>query len=214
MKGYKAFESNLTCRDYQFTIDEPHTFAGKPILCRQGFHFCTDLQDVVKYYSFLIMRVFKIEATGIITDAKDDCSKRACSEIRLVKEISLDEVMLSITKSEPAYWWALNIGNRDIMINHITESEWAYKWAIMIGNKGIMIDRITESEWAYRWALNIGNKDIMKSRITEPKWIECWNSLFFKTVTSINKEMVEETEKRIAKREAILDDKAQSNNSM
>ncbi len=42
------------------------------------------------------MRVFEIEATGIITDAKDGCSKRACSEIRLIKEISLNEVMLSI----------------------------------------------------------------------------------------------------------------------
>ena len=153
MKGYKAFESNLTCLDYQFTTNQTNTFSGKPILCRQGFHFCTDLQDVVKYYNSPCMRVFEIEATGIITDAKDNCSKRACSEITLVKEISLDEVMLSITKSEPAFWWAEEIGNRDIMINHIKESEWAYKWA-----------------------LNIGNRDIMKSLVTEHYWIEKWNS--------------------------------------
>jgi len=155
MKGYKAFNNNLTCRDYQFTIDEPHTFGGKPILCEQGFHFCTDLQDVVKYYCSPDMRVFEIEASGIITNAKEDCSKRACSEITLVKEISLDEVMLSITKSEPAYWWAYYIGNRDIMIS-----------------------KIKESEWAYMWARDIGNQDIMKSRVTEHYWIDRWNNRF------------------------------------
>ena len=121
MKGYKAFNSDLTCRGYQFTMDKTHTFDGKPVLCKHGFHFCTTLEDIVKYYSDKSMRVFEIEAGGIITDAEDDCSKRACSEIKLVKELSLDEVAHSITKPETAYLWASNIGNKDIMINHITE---------------------------------------------------------------------------------------------
>ncbi len=190
MKGYKAFNGDLTCRDYHFTTDNTHTFDGEPILCEQGFHFCTDLQDVVKYYCSPDMRVFEIEASGIITDAKDDCSKRACSEITLVKEISLDEVMLSITKSETAfhgatgignndmmigkitdseyaYWWAYHIGNQDIMKLKVTEPEYAFWWAYHIGNQDIMIDRITESKYAYYWAKNIGNVDIMKSMVTE-----------------------------------------------
>ncbi len=201
MKGYKAFNNDLTCLGYQFTTNQTHTFAGKPIVCRQGFHFCTTLEDVVKYYHNPYMRVFEIEASGVITDIKDDCSKRACSEITLIKELSLNEVMLSITKSHPAYtwakyignrgimidriteseWayeWALEIGNRDIMVSKINESEWAYRWATAIGNKDIMINRITDSEWAYEWALEIGNRDIMKSRVTEPYWIEKWNSLW------------------------------------
>ena len=178
MKGYKAFKSNLTCRDYQFTTNKTHKFGGKPILCAKGFHFCTDLQDVVKYYHNPDMVVFEIEATGIITDTEDDCSKRACSEITLVKEISLSEVVLSITKSESAYKWARCIGNKDIMINKINESQWAYWWALNIGNQDIMINKITESAWAYGWARDIGNKDIMKSRVTEPKWITVWNIRF------------------------------------
>ena len=201
MIGYKAFESNLTCLDYQFSATQTNTFDGKPILCRQGFHFCTDLQDVVKYYNSPCMRVFEIEATGIITDAKDGCSKRACSEITLVKEISLYEVMLSITESEYAFYWARDIGNIDIMINKITESKWAYEWARWIGNQDFMITKITESEWAFYWAKNIGNrdimitkikesewafwwannignKDIMKSRVTDHYWIDRWNNRF------------------------------------
>lgn len=201
MKGYKAFNQDLTCLDYQFTIGKIHTFNGTPVLCRQGFHFCTDLQDIMKYYLFHDMRVFEIEATGIITDVEEGCSQRACSEIRLVKELSLDEVILSITDSEYAYLWALNIGNidimvdritesndaykwtrdignEDIMINHITESEDAYWWAREIGNRDIMINHVTESKIAYWWAMDIGNVDIMKSRVTEPYWIDIWNSRF------------------------------------
>ena len=155
MKGYKAFKNNLTCFGYQFTTTQTHIFDGEPILCKQGFHYCTTLEDVVKHYNEPDMRVFEIEATGIITDAKADCSKRACSEIKLVKELSLDEVMLNITKSELAYRWA--------------------RW---IGNQDIMIDRITESGNAYYWAKLIGNRDIMKSRVTKSYWIEKWNNFF------------------------------------
>jgi len=174
MIGYKAFNNDLTCLGYQFTIDEPHVFDGTPILCKQGFHFCSTLEDVVKYYNSPNMRVFEIEASGVITDAKDNCSNRACSEIRLVKEISLDEVMLSITKSEPAYYWAKGIGNKDIMINHIKDSEWAFRWAYYICNQDTMIKHITESKYAYYWASNIGNKDIMIDRITESEWAFYW----------------------------------------
>ena len=178
MKGYKAFNNDLTCRDYQFTTDNTHTFDDEPISCKRGFHLCTDLQDVVKYYHNPNMRVFEIEASGIITDSEESCSKRACSEIRLIKEIPLDEVMLSITKSQTAYWWARGIGNKDIMIDKITESKWAYLWAYHIGNRDIMIDKITDSKWAYYWAIDIGNRDIMKSRVTESEWIEKWNNIF------------------------------------
>ena len=178
MKGYKAFNNNLTCRDYQFTTDEPHIYDGEPILCKKGFHFCTTLEDVVKYYHCFNMRVFEIEATGIITDAKNGCSNRACSEIKLVKEISLDEVKLSITKSETAYKWACKISDMDIMINLINDSKYAYYWANNIGNQDIMIDKVTESEYAYCWAIGIGNRDIMKSIVTEPCWIEKWNYMF------------------------------------
>ncbi len=174
MKGYKAFNNDLTCLGYQFSTTQTHTFDGEPILCEQGFHYCTDLQDIVKYYRSPAMRVFEIEASGIITDAKEDCSKRACSKITLVKEISLDKVMLSITKPEPAFYWARCIGNRDSMINRITDSEYAYLWAMYIGNRDIMIDRITVPEYAFYWAKGIGNQDIMIDRIKESEWAFWW----------------------------------------
>jgi hypothetical protein len=97
------------------------------------------------------MRVFEIEATGIITNTKSDCSKRACSEIKLIIEISLYEVMLSIIKPEPAYRWARCIGNQDIMMDKINESEQDYEWASDIGNRDVMVDMVIELEWIETW---------------------------------------------------------------
>jgi hypothetical protein len=158
VKGYKAFNKNLTCKGYQFTIGEIYKLKGNPILCKQGFHYCTDLQDIVKYYHFPSMRVFEIEAGGIITEAKDDCSKRACSEIILIKELSLEEVMLSITKSETAFKWAWYIGNREIMINKVTESKWAYAWASWIGDVQLMKPRVIVLQWVDEWNKRFKNE--------------------------------------------------------
>lgn len=115
-------------------------------MCRSGFHFCTELQDIIKYYCNTEMRVFEVEATGLITDPEKDCSKHACSELKLVKELSLEEVKASINTSRQAYLWACYIGDREHMKQYITEPEYAYYWAKCIDsndktyfkNKGIL----------------------------------------------------------------------------
>ena len=76
--------------------------------------------------------------------------------------------------SEWAYWWVLNIGDREIMIDRITDSQWAYQWAITIGDEEIMIGRITDSQWAYNWGKYIGNREIMIDRVTESEWAYYW----------------------------------------
>ena len=58
-----------------------------------------------------------------------------------------------------AYYWARDIGDREIMRDRITESRWAYYWALNIGDRDIMRDRITESGWAYYWAHDIGDRE-------------------------------------------------------
>ena len=80
-----------------------------------------------------------------------------------------------VTDSEHAYYWAKNIGDRDVMVSRVIESKWAYKWGMYIGDRDIMKSRIRNSEYAYRWAINLGNKDIMLKRIKSLKWIEEWN---------------------------------------
>ncbi len=171
--GYKVFNHNFTCRDYYFNgVGSTHTYEDTPVLCKSGFHFCTTLQDCFKYYDITPhMIVCEVTATGY-TDAKEDCSKRTCQSLSITRQMSLDEVAQHITDSGYAYYWARDIGNRDIMIDRITDSKYAYLWASNIGNRDIMIDRITDSKWAYWWARGIGNTDIMTARYPEiKKWL-------------------------------------------
>lgn len=174
MKGYKAFESDLKCRDYQYTENEPNVYDGHPVLCNSGFHFCTDLQDILKYYCSPYIRVFEIEASGVITEPVQDCSKRACSDIKLIRELSFNEMKTHISQSWSAYMWARDIGNRKEMKPLITESEYAYRWAIEIGDKDHMKKFITKSEFAYKWARNIGDREEMRALITESSWAWYW----------------------------------------
>jgi hypothetical protein len=53
----------------------------------------------------------------------------------------------------------------------------AYYWARDIGDRDIMIDRVTESYWAYEWAKEIGDREIMRGRIIDPYYIEKFNKL-------------------------------------
>jgi hypothetical protein len=152
IKGYKVFDNGLKCRYYDFNqVGSTHTYKGEPVLC----------ESITPS-----MIICEVSATGY-TDAKEDCSKRSCQTITIVRQMTFDEVIPHITDSHYAYYWAIYIGNTDIMIDRITNSQHAYYWAAVIGNKNIMIDKITDSYYAYAWAKYIGNADIMIARFPE-----------------------------------------------
>lgn len=52
MKAYKAFDKNLTCRDFQYEIGKTYEMKDEPIICEWGFHACTRLEDVFTYYDY------------------------------------------------------------------------------------------------------------------------------------------------------------------
>ena len=45
MKGYKAFNNDMTCRGFQYKVGKTYEMAKKPIPCKQGFHFCKSIAD-------------------------------------------------------------------------------------------------------------------------------------------------------------------------
>ena len=50
VKGYKAFNKDLTCRDFQYEIGKEYKHEGNIELCSEGFHFCKRLMDIHGYY--------------------------------------------------------------------------------------------------------------------------------------------------------------------
>lgn len=93
MKGYKVFNSDWTCRGYQYEIGKTYEIAESPKCCKVGFHFCEKLVDCFNYYSFdPNNKVAEIEAIGEIHF--DDTNSKCCTnKIVILKELKWSEVL-------------------------------------------------------------------------------------------------------------------------
>lgn len=49
VKGYKAMNSDMTCREFKFKEGKTYK-SGALKMCSEGFHFCENLLDVYNYY--------------------------------------------------------------------------------------------------------------------------------------------------------------------
>lgn len=61
MKGYKGFNQDLTCRDFQYEVGKTYEMSGLIGLCSRGFHFCESLADCFDYYDKHSSRFCEIE---------------------------------------------------------------------------------------------------------------------------------------------------------
>ena len=93
MKGFKVFNSDWTCRDFQFEVGKTFTEDVTPVCCDRGFHFCTKAADCFKYYDFNPdNKVAEVEALGDI-DTNNDDSKCSTNKIHIIREITWQEVL-------------------------------------------------------------------------------------------------------------------------
>ncbi len=87
VKGFKAFESDMTCRGFQYEIGKVYTMKGKPVICKQGFHFCKSLADCYKFYETTSNTIIcKVEALGEIAADKKGC-KFCTNSIRIISRV-------------------------------------------------------------------------------------------------------------------------------
>ena len=93
MEGYKVFEPDWTCRGFQYEVGKVFEEDVTPVCCDRGFHFCKDLKDCFNYYNFdPDNKVAKVVALGEIDERTDD-SKCCTNKIRIVEEITWEEVL-------------------------------------------------------------------------------------------------------------------------
>ena len=112
MKGYKVFNSDWTCRGYQYEVGKTYEIAESPKCCKVGFHFCEKLADCFNYYLFdPNNKVAEIEAIGEI-HFDDTNSKCYTNKIVILKELTWAEVldMCNTGKGNSGY---RNSGNRN-----------------------------------------------------------------------------------------------------
>ena len=112
MKGYKVFNSDWTCRGFQFEVGKVFEEDVTPVCCDRGFHFCTKASDCFRYYSFdPDNKVAEVEALGDI-DTQDDDSKCCTNKIHIIRKITWQEV-LDLVNLGKACTGLCNSGNRN-----------------------------------------------------------------------------------------------------
>ena len=100
MKGFKVFESDWTCRGFQFEVGKTFTEDVKSVCCERGFHFCTKAIDCFKYYVFSPdNKVGEVEALGDV-DTNDRASKCCTNKIRIVREVTWNELLDLVNTGE------------------------------------------------------------------------------------------------------------------
>ena len=92
MIAYKGFNKGLICRGYQFQPGENITEEAN---CAQnGFHSAENPLDCITYYGNIKDSVYCIvEVSGDI-DEDDRDSKIASTELRIIKQLTLEELFL------------------------------------------------------------------------------------------------------------------------
>ena len=98
MKTYKAFDENLKCRNFQYTIGNTYTIDSPIKPCQNGFHSCENPLDVFKYYP-IDSRFAEVEVSGTILKEQD---KTCSSSITIIKEINIGTLI------DESVQWCLN----------------------------------------------------------------------------------------------------------
>lgn len=61
IKGFKGFDENLQCRDFQYEVGKTYEEDVVPKCCDKGFHFCEYPLDVFSYYAPAKNVVYRLE---------------------------------------------------------------------------------------------------------------------------------------------------------
>jgi hypothetical protein len=94
--GFKGFDKDLKCRNYQYEVGKEFEEKGKIEACSKGFHFCENPFDVLGYYPPSTekgsSRYCIVKGSGNI-DRDGDDSKVACSKLHISAEIGLKGII-------------------------------------------------------------------------------------------------------------------------
>ena len=103
MIGYKGFDKNFKCRDFQFEVGKTYHHDGEIKICERGFHFCDTPLAVFNSYPPVDSRFALVEANGSLAQDKDDKHKFCTNELTILKELTLGEL---ISASNTGYYSA------------------------------------------------------------------------------------------------------------
>ena len=115
--AYKGFNNDFSCRGFHYEVGKEYHIDDEVELCVNGFHACQNPLDVFNYYSMTsLTRYALVELWGGVEFAADN-EKLCATDIRIVKEMTIDEMvkigmMSSFPKND-----SCNKGIDDMMVS-------------------------------------------------------------------------------------------------
>ena len=122
--GYKAFNTDFRCRNYQYEVGQTFEHEGEIGLCSEGFHFYhKDPCDVFNYGPLIDKNGQLIRFAKVSTDKKDaiigiDNDRCVTTRITIDEEITLDDLLKKQTES--AY---RSVNNEDVSGTSISDEK-------------------------------------------------------------------------------------------
>jgi len=93
MKGYKGFDKDMKCNNFQYEIGKTYKHDSDIKLCAKGFHFCENPLDVLSYYGLTNGNQYaEIEAGGV-SDEKECDTKRVSKEITIKANVDFKSLI-------------------------------------------------------------------------------------------------------------------------
>ena len=96
--GFKGFDKNLKCRDFQFEVGKKYVHEGVLKLCASGFHYVEYPLDIFQYYAPNEARFAEVVPEGVSDQRESGDSKRAAKGLTIKAEISLKAVIEAAVK--------------------------------------------------------------------------------------------------------------------
>lgn len=88
MIGYKAFEHDMKCMNFQYKENEEYIHKGYFELCEAGFHFCLKLEDCFLYYPKYDCVIHRVEVPNYIEYFNEpDGKKWVTNKIRILERV-------------------------------------------------------------------------------------------------------------------------------
>ena len=112
MKGYKGFDKDLKCRNFQYEIGKTYT-EDRAALCEVGFHACEHPLDCLNYYKPGESRYCEVDLDEVTDEHRGD-SKRVGKKITVQGEIGIARLVKA----------AVNIGIEEAKSK--TTGDWAH----------------------------------------------------------------------------------------
>ena len=93
--AYKAFNADMTCRDFQYEEGKTFEFEGGIKLCSRGFHACINPLHIFSYYGGKIGKdivIHEVYLSGEIDEDNDYDSKVCASKIEIGKRLTMNDI--------------------------------------------------------------------------------------------------------------------------